>query len=817
MRAFGLVIFLFFLIALTANAQRYIVSGKVMAIEDGKGIFSATVCIPSVHICTTTDEKGNFILKNILPGSYRLLVSSLEFDSIERTILLTNKNLKIDISLSPHISQLDSVNVMGTGKTFGITRLKDVDGAAIYAGKKSEVIVLKDITANTATNNARQIYSKVAGLNIYENDGGAGTQLAIGGRGLDPNRVSNFNTRQNGYDISADALGYPESYYTPPAELLDRIEIVRGAASLQYGTQFGGIINFKMNSGVDSTKAQIISRLSGGSWNFFNTSTSVGGTVGNVNYYAFYQHKSGSGWRPNGQFNVNTGYMSVTCKVTPRLFVTGQYTHMDYLEHQSGGLNDQMFETDPQQSTKARNWFSVNWNLGAVLIDYAISNNLKFNSRFFGLLAERSALGAINTVNDPGGPRNYRTDSYNNWGNESRLIYTYNVKNNNPFVLLGGVRYYDGYTDRQIGLGNSGSGGAKSDFTFDKSTQYDSLSYSRYTFPNHNLALFAENIFRINSKLSVIPGIRYENINTKADGFYNNPKQDLASMYTGTVLSNQLITEDRISKRSFLIGGIGLSYEESYSLQFYANISQNYRAINFNDMSIVNPNFRVDPDLKDEKGYSADIGVRGHINGVFNYDLSLFVIDYDDRIGTVWLTDTSSITYQYTTNISKSRNLGLESFAEVDLMKLIRGYEAKMKLSVFTNLSLIDARYVNSKVSAYENKKVEFVPPVIFRTGITVQKGKFTATYQYAYTAMQYGDATNATKPSNNGINGLVPAYSIMDLTAYYQLSRILLVSGSVNNLFNNMYFTRRADSYPGPGIVPADARGFYLTLQVKI
>ncbi|HTB25543.1 MAG TPA: TonB-dependent receptor [Puia sp.] len=817
MKTFVLYIFFISFLSISVHAQRYSVSGKVATTGDGKPIYQATVCIPSLNSCTTTDEKGNFNIENIPPGNYRMIVSSFEFDSAETTILLTDKNLRTDISLSSHISHLDSVSVLGSQKTFGITRLKDVDGAGIYAGKKSEVIILKDITANTATNNARQIYSKIAGLNIYENDGGAGTQLAIGGRGLDPNRVSNFNTRQNGYDISADALGYPESYYTPPAEVLNRIEIVRGAASLQYGTQFGGIINFKMNSGVDSEKVQIISSLSGGSWNFFNTSTSVGGTTGNISYYVFYQHKSGSGWRPNGQFNVNTGYMTLTWKLSPRLFVTGQYTHMDYLEHQSGGLNDQMFGKDPQLSTKARNWFRVNWNLGAVLIDYAISNNLKFNSRFFGLLAERSALGAINTVNDPGGPRNYRTDSYNNWGNESRLIYTYNLKNNNPFVLLGGVRYYDGYTDRQIGLGNSGSGGAKSDFAFDKSTEYDSLSYSRYTFPNHNLALFAENIFRINSKLSIIPGLRYENIDTKANGFYNNPKQDLASIYTGTVLSNQLVTEDRVSKRSFLIGGVGFSYEENPSIQFYANISENYRAINFNDMSIVNPNFRVDPNLKDEKGYSADIGVRGHINGVFNYDISLFMIDYANRIGTVWLTDTSSITYQYTTNISRSVNIGLESFAEVDIMKLIRGNEAKMKLSIFTNLSLIDARYVDSKVSAYENKKVEFVPPVIFRTGITLQKNRFTATYQYAFTAMQYGDATNATTPSNNGINGLVPAYNVMDFTAYYKLSRLFLLSGTINNLSNNTYYTRRADSYPGPGIIPADARGFYLTLEVKL
>src|ERR1700742_3096837 len=201
-----------------------------------------------------------------------------------------------------HVTILDSVRVHTSIQTFGITRLKDVDGAGIYAGKKSEVIVLKDLNANTATNNSRQIYSKVAGLNIYENDGGAGIQLAIGGRGLDPNRVTNFNTRQNGYDISADALGYPESYYTPPAEVMERIEIVRGAASLQYGTQFGGILNFRLNSGPDDQKFEVSALESTGSWGFFNTTTSVGGNDGKWKYYVFFQHKSGDGWRPNSGF-----------------------------------------------------------------------------------------------------------------------------------------------------------------------------------------------------------------------------------------------------------------------------------------------------------------------------------------------------------------------------------------------------------------------------------------------------------------------------------------------------------------------------------
>jgi len=713
-----------------------------------------------------------------------------------------------------HVTVLDSVSVKTSAISLGVTRLKDVDGAGIYAGKKSEVIILKDITANTATNNSRQIYSKIAGLNIYENDGGAGIQLAIGGRGLDPNRVSNFNTRQNGYDISADALGYPESYYTPPAEAMDRIEIVRGASSLQYGTQFGGIINFRLNSGPDSTKMQILARESTGSWGFFNTTTSVGGTSGKWKYYVFYQHKSGNGWRADSRFNVNTVYESTTWKPIDKLSITVQYTHMDYLEQQPGGLNDDMFAKDPRQITKTRNWFKVNWNLGAILLNYDISPNLVFNSRFFGLLASRSALGIIYTVVDPGGPRQYRTDNYTNWGNESRLIYTYNTHGEHPHVLLGGVRYYHGYTDRKIGNGNDGSGGAKSDFAFTHTTAIDSLSYSRYKFPNHNTSLFLENIFRLTSKFSLIPGARYENIVTKADGFYNAYVED----HAGNIIYSQLVTENRTNKRTFVIGGLGLSYTANSDVQWYANISQNYRAINFNDMSIVNPNYRVDPNLKDEKGYSADLGVRGRHKDIVNYDVSVFTIDYANRIGNILQKDTTSPnTYQYTTNISKSRNWGVESFVEVDIWKLIYGSGARMKLSVFSNFSWIDARYIGSKEPAYQNKKVEFVPDIIFRTGVSFRKGRLSATCQYAYTGRQFSDATNSTTPSNNGINGMLASYYVMDLSADFRLSHIFSISGTINNLSNHIYYTRRADSYPGPGIVPADARSFYGTLQVKL
>jgi Fe(3+) dicitrate transport protein len=802
-------LFLCIVFSFTASAQVN-VSGKINT-ENGNAS-GATVCIHSLNICTTANEGGIYQIKNIAKGKYLLSVS-LGSDSINKEIVVDEHNNNFNITLTGSGRMLDSITVTSADQTTGLTHLKDVEGTAIYAGKKNEVIVMKDVTANKATNNARQIYSKIAGVNIWESDG-AGLQLGIGGRGLDPKRVTNFNTRQNGYDISADALGYPESYYTPPADAVEKIEIVRGAASLQYGPQFGGLINFKMNSGSDTDKCKLLLKQTGGSWGFFNSFNSIGGTVKKVNYYTFYDRKSGDGWRPNSGFYQNTAYASVAVNATKKLTVTFQYTFMDYKAQQPGGLDDASFAANPRQSLKGRNWFKVNWNLGAVLLDYKINDRLKFNTRFFGLVADRSALGNITTVADQKlfgafSDRDYWTDRYSNWGNESRLLYTYHTKKGNPYTLLVGFRYYNGHTVRQQGKSNADSSGNKADFSFKAN---DSLDYARFTFPENNTAVFAENIFKINSKLSIIPGIRHESINTNANGSYVKVIRNLG----GDVVSAVDTSVIKSSNRSFFIAGIGVSYTPTNSLKLYGNISQNYRAINFGDIYSTNLNLKTDPNLKDETGYSADLGARGHYKDIFTYDVSVFLINYDNKIGSVLDTLNGNL-YLFRKNVSQSRNIGIESFAEVDIWKLIKGNKAKMKLSVYSNLSLIDARYINSKLPNVNNKKVELSPGVIFRSGIFLQKNRLTATLQYSYTGQQFSDAYNTIGPLQSGIIGIIPSYSVMDLSADYKLNKIFSLSATINNITNNSYYTRRADSYPGPGIIPSDPISFYGTLQIAL
>jgi Fe(3+) dicitrate transport protein len=796
--------------SLRVAAQTFTISGSVKTAQ-GAGLPNATIFLKGTAFTASSDTAGNYRLNAVPAGTYVLTVTGLGYVPANKNLKI-NGSLIVNVQLADSVQQLKTVDVKaGKEQTFGVTRLKAVEGTTINAGKKSEVIVMDDITANKATNNTRQIYSKIAGLNIWENDV-AGLQLGIGGRGLNPNRVTNFNMRQNGYDISADALGYPESYYSPTAEMIDRIEILRGASSLQYGTQFGGLINYKLKEGPTDKPFELTANETGGSWGFWNTSTSVGGTDGKLQYYAFFQHKQGDGWRPNSEFNANVGYTSLTYKATDKFSVTFQYTHEDYLAHQPGGLTDAEFAADPRQSIRARNWFKINWNLGAVLLNYKINDNLTFNSRFFGLIAGRYAIGDLDLINriDIGADRDLYKDKYTNYGNESRLLYTYKINDQSQNLLVGS-RYYKGHTVREQGLGNDGSTGNPTDFNYG-SSQTDQNAYSHYTFPNDNLALFAENIFRLSSKFSIIPGLRFEDIVTKADGNYSIVNTDQA----GNVIFNQPVHDVKDNSRHFVIGGIGLSYYQNEAMQFYGNISQNYRAINFNDLYSIAKATQVDPNLKDETGYSADVGLRGNVSSVFNYDVSLFTIHYNNRIGTYEASDANFNTFRYRTNIAASRNIGLESFGELELLHFINGRNTDTKLSVFSNLALINARYINSANPAFNNKKVELAPDVVFKTGLTYKNKRFSLSYQVAYTSSQFTDATNAVLTAD-AVDGLVPAYTVMDVSTSYKLSKNFSLLGTVNNLANKMYFSRRADSYPGPGIIPADGRGYYLTLQFKL
>jgi Fe(3+) dicitrate transport protein len=748
---------------------------------------------------------GTFRVTGMEPGNHQLRITAPGFSTVHKTVKVGQGETAVDVQLHKLRRELKEVEV-AEKQEGNFSHMYNVDGMKLAAGKKTEVINTELLTVNKATNNTRQVFGKVAGLNIFENDG-SGLQLSIGGRGLDPNRTANFNVRQNGYDISADALGYPESYYTPPTEALRKIQVIKGAASLQFGTQFGGLLNFEMKQPVTDRKISVESRQTVGSWGFFNSFNSVSGTVGKTSYLAYVQYKRGNGWRPNSGYEALNAYADVHYQVSDRHRIGLQYTFLTYLAQQPGGLDDRMFATDPLQSNRARNWFKVNWNLLSLDWDYRISDRTRLETKVFGLMASREALGfRPNRPSqvDNGGPRDLLTGTFTNATLESRLLHRYQWLGQQQ-VLLTGIRVYNGYSTNKQGWGSKGS---DADFTF-----HDEANnlISSYNFPNVNVAAFAEHIFQLTDKFSVTPGLRAEYILTRSNGYYHDRVYDLRD----SIVSDKLVNEHKELPRAFVLGGIGFSYKAGRKLEWYANLSQNYRSITFSDIRVVNPSFEIDSNIADERGWSADFGFRGQLGKVLSYDINGFYLYYGNRIGEYYTVKNVTQVIRKRGNVGVAQIAGMESLLELQVLRLFPSIPETWNLNAFSNLSLTHSQYTKSAIKGIEGKQVEYVPTVNWKTGLQAAYRSLKVAAQFSYLSAQYADATNAEDGGYSAVNGLIPAYRLIDLSAGYQW-RWLIAEASVNNVANVAYFTRRAAGYPGPGIIPGDGRSFFLTLGVK-
>lgn len=798
--------------SVVAVAQ-FTLSGKVSD-KDGKPLVDVEVYLKQTQKLVLTDAEGNFSFKGLTGGSYDVVVFAFEYDVFEASITLeadTRLNVLLKRLKAQELSEV--VLTQRRERIFALKKLNAVEGTAIYAGKKSEVILVENVTANLAANQPRQLYSQIVGLNIYEN-GDAGLQLNIGGRGLDPNRSANFNIRQNGYDISADPLGYPESYYTPPAEALSQIQVVRGAASLQYGPQFGGLVNFKFKTPNPNKEIELVSRQSLGSFGLRTSFNSLSGTIGDFSYYTYFNYKEGSSFRPNSDFTNRNYFGSFNYQLSNKTKLSFEITLFNYLSQQPGGLTDLQFSEDPTFSNRERNWFGVDWKLYALQFEHSFSPSTDFSIKANTLNAERNALGLrtnrVSMTDELDQPRELLIDQFNNWSVETRLLTRYSLSNKKSVFLIGSKVYNSDNSQSQ----GPGSNGLNADFSFRTEEFPDFVPQAEFDFPNLNVAIFGENIFNLTNKWSVTPGFRFEYIKTESAGLFRRVVLDLA----GNPLLNEEIPDNRTLERNFFIFGLGTSYKPNAALEFYANFSENYRSVTFNDIRIINPSNRIDEDIADETGFTADLGLRGTLKQALTYDISAFGLLYDNRIGEV--VDPEDGVGTLRSNIGTAFIFGLETFADINLKSLIAPGIDKLKLNYFLNLAITGSEYTDSDFNNVAGNDVEFIPEINLKTGLNFGYGNFLGSLQYTYIGEQFTDATNAPAlfedARNAGIIGSIPSYDVMDISFSYTWKKLKLEAG-INNLLDNSFFTRRATGYPGPGIIPAEPRTFYTTLQVKL
>jgi Fe(3+) dicitrate transport protein len=707
------------------------------------------------------------------------------------TICISSINAQVKDTIT-----LNEIQIMHYKAMNGVGRMNDYSNQIIYAGKKTEVLQIDSLDANKAINNTRQIIGRIPGLNIIETESGGFTANGIAFRGLNPYQSIETNTRQNGYGVSADIFGYNEAYYLPPMEAVKTIQFVRGASSLAFGPQIGGMINYELKDGA-TKPFEVTSSQTMGSNGMFNTFTSAGGTYKKIQYYGFIQFRYFEGWRDNSQSKQLSGFASIKYNPTKKLSIGVEYTALRNTVRMPGGLTDSLFNANPKQSLRSRNWLQSPWNIVAANINYKINDKTSFSLKSAFLYSQRDLIwrnedGAADvkdtiTPTLSYVPRELEHEYFRSFTNEFRFLTNYNLGSQKQ-TLAFGVRYAYSFLKRQHGA--DGTTGTGIDYTQMSPWGGDMNFY------NTNMAGFVENTFRVGKRLSITPGVRYEYLKTVADGYDENTDANASNPY---VYANM-----KSKTRTFLLGGLGLQFKTSETTNLYANYSQSYRPISYDQLTPFGTIAKIDPNMKDASADNIDLGFRGHVKNIINFDLSVFYLNYKNRIGTIYKTDT--VMYAFRTNTGNSEHKGVETYVELNILDGLISISRLGRLSIYNSYAFIDARYV---AGDYIDKYVEYAPQNIERVGLNYKLKSFSFNIQYSSTSSSFGDASNA-KFSADALSGIIPAYQLIDLSASYKIKRKYQLKFGVNNLANQKYFTLRTTEYPGPGIIPSIGRMIY-------
>lgn len=696
---------------------------------------------------------------------------------------------------------LDSI-IITAYRLATLQTLPATQGTYLYSGKKTELINLQQTDANIADKTGRQVFAKVPGIFVYDMDG-SGNQINIAARGLDPHRGWEFNTRKDGIITNSDMYGYPASHYSMPLESIDRIELVRGTGSLQYGAQFGGMVNYVSKQGDTARPFSFESINTVGSYKMLSTYNAIGGKAGKFKYYAYISKKSRGGYRDSEHSNSEAETITIAYEPSDRFSVRVEWARSVYLYRLPGQLNDSMFAANPRQATRLRNYYSPDIHIPSVVVNWDITAKTTLQFTSSAVLGRRNSVmfdkpthiaDTINAATLQYNNRQVDIDRFNSYTNELRLLQHY-YTGRKSHTLVAGIQYMNNNLNRtQLGKGTTGS-------DYDLSLVEPGWGRDLY-FKTHNLAAFAENSYQLLEKLTINTGVRVEMGKTNMTGTIKNyPENDIP-----VTLNHR-----------YPLFGAGFTYNLSARMDVYGGWSQSYRSMAFKDLIPGSVYEKADPNMKDSYGYNAEMGFRGNWK-FLKWDITGYLLQYNNRFGTLAQTDANGNFYTYKTNTGNSLTKGIEAFVQGDWL-----LSSQLLISAFTSTALMDARYTDAVVKSGNNNidikgnKVESAPGIISRNGITFRYRRLSISGLYSYTAQTYADALNTYTPTATGAVGLVPAYGLLDISSTIRISRNFEIRVNVNNVTNKKYFTKRPMFYPGPGIWPSEGTGFNTVLTVRI
>ncbi len=683
--------------------------------------------------------------------------------------------------------------------------LPDVEGTRINTGKRNSNIDAHYLP-EVKDDNWRQITATTPGLVVPEET----TPLAsMAYRGFDPHRLQSFQVLEDGIPIQADMIGYPEAYYLPPTYPMETMEFLRGGAALMYGPQPAGAINFVMRKPPLDKKFTAESITMGGSFDYISSFNAVGGTVDQVGYYGWFNHRQSQGFREaNSQYDLNNGNLTMALDAETKHRWYFKINGYDECHGEPGGqrLNNDTARTpvnyneDRNATSRFNDEFQLSRYAVSAIHESEFSDDLFFSYRvwfdYYRRWSRRQEGGGFGTLPTLQTTQ-IETQQFYTWGMEPRWRWDWNLGEETQ-TLTAGFMVYNTTSPRTDKLGRTPTSN-----TGQIRNQSDrSVWYAPF---------FVENKFTVGD-LSVVPGFRMENIWQSVDEKINQSKFDRGQPI-GTQTQNNFVP----------LIGLGTQYQLPESMNLYATVSEAYRPPTFAQAVPTGPNARVSGNLAEGTVWNYEAGIRGTPADWLTFDTSGFCVDYSNQIG-----ETAVGGVNITSNSGRSRVYGWDFLFQLDLVGVsdvlwhgpgsagevgvsggegVAGWAKEYGSLVFyTALTLQNGNFINGP---NDGKTPQYLSNYVYKTGLVYDwQSKVKASFLGTYVGHSYASDNNLTGSDSR----FIPAYNVWDLTLEAKLwnEYVSLVAG-VNNLFNKQYYSR----IRGDGIDPAMPRNWYGGLKI--
>ncbi|RMF95597.1 MAG: hypothetical protein D6734_05225, partial [Candidatus Schekmanbacteria bacterium] len=220
-----------------------IIKGKVTDKKSGQPLPGVTITVDGTDIITFTDEKGEYEIQ-IPEGTYKLLAEFLGYKvaTAVNVVVVEGEKTKVNFPMEEEAAFMGE-EVVVTGEKLTVPLSKTTATVSVVSSKDLEKVPV--------ATNASDLIMNTPGVQVESGGSDFSRTIKIRGRTVAPPKVASSGILLliDGIPANDPGSGYANVYQIP-SENIERIEVLKGASSAQYGGQAAaGVINIITKKG----------------------------------------------------------------------------------------------------------------------------------------------------------------------------------------------------------------------------------------------------------------------------------------------------------------------------------------------------------------------------------------------------------------------------------------------------------------------------------------------------------------------------------------------------------------------------------------